>query len=175
MSKKHTTLIPIFGKKTPFSQKHEALMSVFPTLSWKTPYYNVHNWSKKRNSVKPVYTVGQKSQQDTLFARFFTKITTLSRVFCEKNIQSLTNMWLSSPYFAKKKSILSKHGARTSFFFNFFMKNPCGHAHDWSNKRQFCQNYTLLWAKKVNRMDFFPIFHEKSLLLPPSFSKTSFL
>ena len=28
-------------------------------------------------------------------------------------------------------------------------------------KRKFCQNYTLLWAKKVNRMPFFPISDEK--------------
>ena len=27
--------------------------------------------------------------------------------------------------------------------------------------RQFCQNYTILWAIKVNKIPFFPIFHEK--------------
>ena len=36
-------------------------------------------------------------------------------------------------------------------------------------KRQFCQNYTILWAKKINRMLFFPIFHEKTILLMPIF------
>ena len=29
--------------------------------------------------------------------------------------------------------------------------------------RKFCQHYTLLWSKKVNRIPFFPIFHEKNL------------
>ena len=48
-----------------------------------------------------------------------------------------------------------------SLFFNFFMKTPCSHAHDWSKKRKFCQNYTLLWAKKINRMPFFSDVHEK--------------
>ena len=64
---------------------------------------------------------------------------------------------------------ISKRGA-LSFFFKFFKKSCC-HAHDWPTKRQFCQNYTLLWAKKVNRMPFFPISHEKITALMPIFCK----
>ena len=47
------------------------------------------------------------------------------------------------------------------FFSNFSWETPCSHAHDWSKKRKFCQNYTLLWAKKVNRMPFFSDFSRK--------------
>ena len=72
------------------------------------------------------------------------------------------------------RSQISKHGA-LSFFFKFFMKSCC-HAHDWPTKRQFCQNYTLLWAKKVNRMPFFFRFITKnSMLSCPYFVKTSIL
>ena len=67
-------------------------------------------------------------------------------------------------------SQISKHGA-LSFFFNFFMKS-CSHAHDWPTKRQFYQNYTLLWAKKVNRMPFFSDFSRKKITaLMPIFCK----
>ena len=38
------------------------------------------------------------------------------------------------------------------------MINSGCHAHIWSKKRQFYQNDTILWAKKVNEMPFFPNF-----------------
>ena len=34
-------------------------------------------------------------------------------------------------------------------------------------KRHFCNNYTILWVKKVNMMEFFPIFHNKINALMP--------
>ena len=39
----------------------------------------------------------------------------------------------------------------------------------FGKKRQFCQNYTILWAKKVNRMPFLSDFHEKIDALMPIF------
>ena len=57
-------------------------------------------------------------------------------------------------------------------FFQIF--HDC-HVHIWSIKCQFCQNYTILWAKKVNKMPFFPIFHEKINALMPMFYPKSFI
>ena len=38
---------------------------------------------------------------------------------------------------------------------NFDEKTPSCHAHIRSKKLNFCKNYPILWAKKVNRMPFF--------------------
>ena len=82
--------------------------------------------------------------------------------FIKKNVQILENTLLSCPYFLKKTTILTqKHSSFKYFFSKFSWKTPCCHVHIWLNKRQFCQKYALLWAKKVNRMPFFLIFHEK--------------
>ena len=43
-------------------------------------------------------------------------------------------------------------------FFQFFYKNPILLCPYLVKKRIFCQNYTLLWAIKVNKMPFFPRF-----------------
>ena len=58
-------------------------------------------------------------------------------------------------------------------FFKFFMKNPqTYHTHNWSKKRQFCQNYTLYYGPKKSRgCPFFPTFHEKITSLMPVFCK----
>ena len=55
-------------------------------------------------------------------------------------------------------------------FFNFFMKNHLLSCPYSVKKHQFCQNYIIGWAKKVNRMPiFFPISHEKITALMPIF------
>ena len=41
------------------------------------------------------------------------------------------------------------------------MKNPILPCPYLVKKRKFCQNYTILWAQKVNRMPFIPIFTNK--------------
>ena len=43
-------------------------------------------------------------------------------------------------------------------FFHFFYKNPILLCPYLVKKRIFCQNYTILWAIKVNKMPFFPDF-----------------
>ena len=80
-------------------------------------------------------------------------------IFCQKNVH---------PH---KNTVLSCH-----FFLIFYVKPPCSHTHIWSEKRPFCRNNTILWAKKVNRMPFFRFFTKKSLLSCPYFvKKTSIL
>ena len=55
-----------------------------------------------------------------------------------------------------------KNRALMSFFFIFFSKNQLLLCPYLVKKRQFCQNYTILWAKKVNRMPFFSDFPRKN-------------
>ena len=106
--------------------------------------------------------------------------------FIKKTCPSSKNAVFSCPYFVKKTSILKKHATvmpivcqknvhylkntmLSCHLFLFFMKNPCFHAHIWSKKHKFCQNYTILWDKIVNRKPFLLIFHQKSLLSCPLF------
>ena len=57
---------------------------------------------------------------------------------------------------------VSKYGALMFFFFKFVMKNFLLWCTWLVKKCKFCQNYTLLWAKKVNRMPFFSDFSRKN-------------
>ena len=115
---------------------------------------------KNVNSVKTTLYYGPK---DALFFRFFTKKlllscpyyvnkrpfskkhTALLAIFCQKNFHSLTN------------TVLSCH-----FFQIFHEKHPAVMPVFGQKKRQFCQNYTILWANKVNRMPFFSNFSRKN-------------
>ena len=94
----------------------------------------------------------QNSKKDGLFYDFWGRNHCSFAHISSKIVHSLKNTWLSRPYFIKKISILSKHGTLMSFFFSWII--PFYHSGDWSKKRKFCQNYTLLWTKKVNRMPF---------------------
>ena len=91
---------------------------------------------------------------------FYEKINALMPIL-SKNFHSQKNTLLPFPYFVKKTSILSKIECYHAIFINNFIKNPCYHAHIQSKKRQICQNYKILWAKKVNRLPFFPHFSRK--------------
>ena len=84
------------------------------------------------------------------------KYIALMPIFCRKNVHSLRSNVLMSLFLA------------------FTINTPCCHAHIWSKNRQFCQNYIILWIKKVNRMlFFFPIFHGKVASLMPIFCQES--
>ena len=66
-------------------------------------------------------------------------------IFCRKNVHSHENTWLSYIFF--HLVVLEKPPVGKPLF---------GH-----KKRRLCQNYTIIWAKKVHGMPFFPIFYEK--------------
>ena len=53
----------------------------------------------------------------------------------------------------------------------FFRKKPMLPCPYLVTKPQFCQYYSILWAKKVKKIPFLPIFTEKSLLSCPWFVK----
>ena len=111
---------PYFVKKRPFSQKHCAFMSLFFQFFYEKPPPLMPIFGQKNlHSVKTTLYYGPKKS-----------IVCTEPIFCRKNVHYLKN------------TTLSWH------FFQFFMKNPCCHAHIWSKKRKFCQNYTILWVKK---------------------------
>ena len=113
--------------------------------------------------------MGQKSQYDALSFRF-----------SRKNLCSHAYILSKKPPFSKKHNVLIpifnqkivhslKNTVFSCHFFNFFFKKPTAVMPIFGKKRQFCQNYTILWAKKVNRMPFFLIFREKTKTLMPIF------
>ena len=61
-----------------------------------------------------------------------------------------------------------------SFFFILMKKRRLSRPYLVKN-RKFCQNYTIFLAKKVDRMHFFPIFHEKISPLMPIFFKNTYI
>ena len=88
------------------------------------------------------------------FFRFYTKnhcchsnVMSKKRPFSENNL-------LSCPYVVKKRIFFSKLRSSLIIFFYFSWKTPYCQAHIWSKTREFCQNYTILWAKKINRMPY---------------------
>ena len=114
---------------------------------------------KKSPALMPVFDIklsillklhqfmGQKGQQMPFFSDFLQQ-RLLSCSYFVKNIYSLKNTLFMCIYYVKKFLFSQKPNALFSFFFKFIMKNPSCHVHIWSIKRQFRQNYSILWAKK---------------------------
>ena len=104
-------------------------------------------FSKKTSILSKLhYIIGQKSQYNTLFSDSM------------KNYCSHTHIFSKNNQFYKK----------TLMFFFYMKKRRLSRPYLVKN-RKFCQNYPILWAKKVNRMHFFPILHEKISALMPIF------
>ena len=116
------------------------------------------------------YIMAEKSQSDALFYQFFIKFTALMPILIQKDVHSLTNTLLSYPYFVVKSFILSKTLYSHVIFFQLLYEKPRAVIPYLIKKSQFCQNYIILWIKKVNKMlFFFPIFHGKNTSLMPIF------
>ena len=144
--KKHTALMPIFCQKNVHSLKNTVLSCIFFQIFHEKPPAVMHIFGQNNvNSVKTTLYYGpKKSIGCPFFPIFHEKIT--APIFCQKKVHSLKNTLLLCPYFVKKRPFSQKHNAPMSFFSNFSWKTPCCHAHIWSKKRQFCQNYAILWA-----------------------------
>ena len=165
--------MPIFYKRNVHSQKYRVLFLYFPFFHEKT------------TSLMPIFCWKNIHLQKTScsYALFFPDFT--------------KKLLLSCPYSVKKRSFSKKHAAlmpifcqknvhslkkRYShlifFFQSFSWKTPAFmHIFD-QNNRQFCQHYTISWAKKVNTMLFLSDFSRKNhcshaYILPkkPPFSK----
>ena len=104
------------------------------------------------------------------FYRFFTKKWLLSHPYFYKiRLFSKKDSALESMLCQKNVHFSQKHSGLMSFFFKFFMKKTPLSRPYLVKKRQFRKNYTIIWAQKVRRMPFFPIFHWKVNSLLPIF------
>ena len=118
--------------------------------------------------------MGQKSQQDALYLRFFTKKLLLSCHFCQKNVHSLKNTLFSRVYLVRKTSIFSKTLCSPVNFFKIFMKNPLLPCLYLVKKTSILSKLYYIFGQKVNRMPFFLIFQVKTTAFMPIFcQKTS--
>ena len=81
-------------------------------------------------------------------------------IFSQKYVYSLKTHCFHT-HISQKTSILSKTRCSHVFFFFQIFHEKLLLSCTWLVKKcQFCQNYTLFWAKKVNMMPFFPISHK---------------
>ena len=139
---------PNFVKKTSIFSKNCAIMSFFSNWSQKIPCSHARIWYKIVNSVKTTPIYGPKKSTKYLFFPIFHNKDFSHAHILLKNIYSLKNTLFMCIYYVKKFLFSQKPNALFSFFFKFIMKNPSCHVHIWSIKRQFRQNYSILWAKK---------------------------
>ena len=80
----------------------------------------------------------------------------------------------------KDNALIHIFGQKTSFLtkkrvicFKFCMKDPLLSYPYLVEKYKFCQYYSIVWPKKVNKMVFYPILHEKLMLACPYFIKNT--
>ena len=85
--------------------------------------------------------------------------------FCQKNVHSLKNHLSYAHILSKVLSFSQKQCVSCNFFSNLYEKPPAVTLIFGPKKHQFCQTYSILLAKKVNRKPFFfSIFTKKSFL-----------
>ena len=125
----------------------------------KNPMLSYPYLDKKTSILSKLHNImGQKKSIRCPLFRFFTKKSLLSCPYFVKNVHSLN----SHANILTRKRLSSQKQYSHVIRFKFFIKNPCCHAHIWSKKRKFCQNYTMLRAKKDNRIPFFYDFSRKN-------------
>ena len=128
----------------------------------RTPSCHTHIWSKKNvQSGKTTLYYGPKKTIGCPHFPIFRNKSLLSCQYFVKKRPFFKKHTDVMPIFCRKTSILSKHSALLPFSSIFSWKNPCCHARIWLKKCHVCHSYTILWAKKVNRISFYRSFHEK--------------
>ena len=142
--KKHCSHAHILSKKRPFFQKRCALMSIFSKFSSKTPCCHAHIWSK--TSILSKYTIiwAKKVNMMPFCSDFERNYLCSHAYFLSKNRKISKKYAVFMPMFCQKTSTLSKTCSSHVVFSNFSWKIPSCHAHIWSKKCQFCQNYTII-------------------------------
>ena len=84
-------------------------------------------------------------------------------IFYQKYVYSLKNAHCSQAHILLKKTcILQTTVLSCHFFSNFSWKTLCCQALVLSKNRQFCQNYIIFWAQKVNGRFLFSGFSRKN-------------
>ena len=162
-SKNKQLSCPYFVKKTSTLLKTKCSRVIFSFFFYKNPILLCPYLVKKRIFCQN-YTIlwAIKVNKMPFFPDFLLKNRCSRTQFILKYVYSLKNKLLSSPCFVKKRSFRQKHCALMSFYFQFFSKNPLLSSPYLVKKRRFCQNYTIFWVKKVNRMPFVSDFSRKN-------------
>ena len=131
--------MPILSKKRPFSQKHCALMSIKKNM--KNPLLSCPYLIKKRQFCQNNTILWAKEVSRMPFFSDFSRKNYRSYAhILWKNVHSLKNTLLSSLYFVKKTSILSKTLCCYVIFSKFSWKTPCCQDHIWSKNVNSLKN-----------------------------------
>ena len=138
------------------------------------PIFCQNNVQSLKNTVlscpKLHYIMGPKSQKDALFFLFFTtKYQLLCPYFVRKTSILKKTRYSYAHSLSKKRPLSQKHNAFMSSFSFFHEKPLLSCPYLVQKKHWFCQNYTILWDKKVNRIPFLLIFYQKITALMPTF------
>ena len=161
------------SKKRPFFSKTQwSHVIFFKFFMKKTPLSRPY--LVKKRQFRKNYTIiwAQKVRRMPFFPIFHWKVNSLLPIFWEKNVHYLKTNCSHAHIWSKKRQFSKKNSALITFFSNFSWKTPSPVKPIFGPKNCQCfQNYTILWAKKVKRMPFFPTFHEKLLLSCPYFVK----
>ena len=137
---KNTLLSCPFFRKNVHSLRNIVLLCQLKK-TWKTPCCHAHIWSKNVNSVKTtLYYEPKKSVWCPFFSDFSRKNHHSYAHILWKNVHSLKNTLLSSLYFVKKTSILSKTLCCYVIFSKFSWKTPCCQDHIWSKNVNSLKN-----------------------------------
>ena len=161
--------MPIFSQKNVHSLKNTVLLCRFFQIFHENPAAAMPIFGpKKVNSFKTIWA--KKVNRMPFFPISHEKITALMPIFCQQNANSLKTHFSHVHIFSKNINSL-KHAVVSYHFFQICYEKPLAVVPIVGQKnRQFCQNYTILWAKKVNRMPFPPYFSRKN-----NFSHAHFL
>ena len=102
------------------------------------------------------------------------KNPTLSCPYDQKNVNSINLHYIMDQKSQKTSNLSKTRCSHVNFCSNFTWKTSCSSPY-LVIKRQLCQNYTLLWAQKVNNVIFFCDFSQKiSALMAIFCQKRSF-
>ena len=160
LSKNQTALMLIFCQKNVHSLKNTMLSCHFFFIYMIYPCCHARIWSANCQFCQNYIKLWTKKVNRMPFFLISHKKSVLSFPFFVKKRPFSENKLLLCQYWGKKHQFFQKQGDLILFVFNFSRKTRCCHVHIWSKKRQFCQNYTILLAKKVNRMPFLSDFHK---------------
>ena len=140
----HYSHANILSKKRPFSQKHCALMSIKKKIM-KNPLLScLYLITKRQFCQNNTILWAKEVSRMPIFCDFSRKNYRSYAHILWKNVHSLKNTLLSSLYFVKKTSILSKNTVLLCHFFKIFMKKTLLSRPYLVKKRQFSRVARLL-------------------------------
>ena len=167
-SKEHTALKFMFYEKMSVLSKTLCSCHFFQVFYEKPPAVKPIYGQKTSNLSKLHYFGPEKTIGCPSFLIFHGKIIAListAHIFSKNRPFSKNHLFLC-PYYVKKTSILTKTNCSHIIFIKIFIKNSL-RSYLYLVKKTSILSKLHIMTKKVNRMSFFRIFHEKNLLKCP--------